>query len=126
MPIIKSAKKRVRTARKATIRNSKTKRIMRSALKAFDKKATPASHSTAQSVIDTAIKKGLMSKNKAARIKKQLSARAKAAGVKQTASAKKSVVKSTVKKAAPAKKATATKKVISKKAAPNKSKSTKK
>ena len=120
MPIIKSAKKRVRTAKKATIRNSKTKRIMRTALKAFDKKATPASHSTAQSVIDTAIKKGLMSKNKAARIKKQLSAQAKAAGVKQTASTKKAATKSTVKKA------TSTKKVASKKPAPKKAKSTKK
>jgi ribosomal protein S20 len=125
MPIIKSAKKRVRTARKATIRNSKTKRNMRSALKAFAKKATPASHNTAQSVIDTAIKKGLMSKNKAARIKKQLAAQAKAAGVKQTASTKKPVAKSTVKKAAPVKKITTAKKTSLKKAPPKKTKSVK-
>ena len=124
MPIIKSAKKRVRTARKATIRNSKTKRIMRTALKAFDKKATPASHSTAQSVIDTAIKKGLMSKNKAARIKKQLSAQAKAAGVKQVAS-KKLAVKSTAKKIAPVKKAKTTKKATTKKSTSKKKPSTK-
>jgi len=91
MPIIQSAKKRVRTARKATIRNSKTKRTLRSSLKLFTKKITPASHSNAQSAIDTAIKKGLMSKNKAARMKRQLSVKAKAAGVKPTAAAKTAV-----------------------------------
>jgi small subunit ribosomal protein S20 len=120
MPIIKSAKKRVRTARNATIRNSKTKRIMRTALKQFAKKATPASHSGAQSVIDTAVKKGLMSKNKAARIKKQLSATAKAAGVKQSAT-KKPAAKVAAKKATVAKKASPVKK-----AAPKKTSSTKK
>ncbi|HMH31173.1 MAG TPA: 30S ribosomal protein S20, partial [Methylomirabilota bacterium] len=40
MPIIKSAKKRVRTAKKATIRNSKTKRSLKTALKSFAKTPT--------------------------------------------------------------------------------------
>ena len=40
MPIIKSAKKRVRTAEKAAIRNSKTKRSLKSAVKAFQKAIT--------------------------------------------------------------------------------------
>jgi ribosomal protein S20 len=120
MPIIQSAKKRVRTARKATIRNSKTKRALRSSLKLFTKKITSTSHSNAQSAIDTAIKKGLMSKNKAARIKRQLSAKAKAAGVKPTSAAKaaaKPVAKkvSTVKK--PATKKPAVKKTTAKKKA---------
>jgi ribosomal protein S20 len=35
MPIIKSAKKRVKVATKATIRNSKTKRSLKAAVKAF-------------------------------------------------------------------------------------------
>ncbi len=124
MPIIKSAKKRVRTARKATIRNSKTKRTMRSALKLFTKKITPDSLSSAQSTIDTAIKKGLISKNKAARMKKQLAARAKAAGAKPTVS-KKSTAKSvsrklaTTKKTATAKKTTTTKKAVTKKTKPS-------
>jgi len=105
MPIIQSAKKRVRTARKATIRNSKTKRTLRSSLKLFTKKITSTSHSNAQSAIDTAIKKGLMSKNKAARMKRQLSAKAKAAGVKPTSVAK-VTAKPVAKKVSTAKKPT--------------------
>ncbi len=37
MPIIQSAKKRVKTANKAAVRNSKTKRTLRESLKAFAK-----------------------------------------------------------------------------------------
>ena len=65
MPIIKSAKKRVRTAKKATVRNAKTKKGLRGALKAFHGKITGNSHSSAQSAIDKAAKKGVISKNKA-------------------------------------------------------------
>jgi len=96
MPIIKSAKKRVRTAEKAAIRNSKTKRSLRVALKAFGAKPTAASHAEAQSALDTAAKKGVIHKNKASRLKKQAAAHAKAAGVKHVKAAAK-------KPAAPAK-----------------------
>ena len=108
MPIIKSAKKRVKTANKAAVRNSKTKRTLKTALKGFHAAVTGKSkdagdkHSKAQSAVDKAVKKGLVHKNKAARLKKQASAKAKAAGVKPTAK--------TAKKAAPAKKAAAPKK----------------
>ena len=81
MPIIKSAKKRVRVAAKATIRNSKTKRLLKVAMKLFGKSPVAETASSAQSAIDTAAKKGIMHKNKAARLKRQLSARAKAATV---------------------------------------------
>ena len=116
MPIIKSAKKRVRVARKATIRNSKTKRSLRTAVKAFhaaitggDKKATPKTLSEAQSNIDKAVKKGLIHKNKAARQKAQLAAKAKAAGAtpakadkaEKKAAAKPAAAKAPAKKAAP-------------------------
>jgi ribosomal protein S20 len=37
MPIIKSAKKRVKVANKAAVRNSKTKRSLKTAVKAFSK-----------------------------------------------------------------------------------------
>lgn len=94
MPIIKSAKKRVRTARKAAIRNHKTKRSLREALKTFSAKPSTSSHSSAQSKLDTAVKKGVIHKNKAARLKRQAAARAKAAGVKPA--------KAAAKKAAPA------------------------
>lgn len=108
MPLIKSAKKRVRTANKATVRNSKTKRSLKSALKLFAKSPSAKTHSSAQSNIDKAVKKGLVHKNKAARQKRKLAAHAKAEGVKKTA-AKKTAPKAVAKKS-PAKKTTATKK----------------
>ena len=108
MPLIKSAKKRVRTAHKATTRNSKTKRSLKSALKLFAKSPTPKSHSAAQSNIDKAVKKGLVHKNKAARQKSKLAAHAKAAGLKKSVAKKASPKTATVKK-------TATKKSTSKK-----------
>lgn len=112
MPIIKSAKKRVKTATKAAVRNSKTKRTLKTALKSFHAAVTGKSkdagdkHNKAQSAIDKTAKKGLVHKNKAARMKSQASAKAKAAGVKPTAK---------IVKAAPAKKVAAPKKVAAKK-----------
>lgn len=99
MPIIKSAKKRVRTARKAAIRNSKTRRSLKSALKTFAKKPAAASLSEAQSNLDKAVKKGVIHKNKAARLKKRAAAKAKAAGVKPTKVTKTVTKKPSVKKA---------------------------
>lgn len=115
MPIIKSAKKRVKTSKKAAVRNSKTKRSLKSALKAFVRKPSAAGHSAAQSNLDKAVKKGVIHKNKAARLKKQAAVKAKAAGVKPAKAAPKKVAaKPVVKKAAP-KKAVA-KKPVAKKA----------
>ena len=120
MPIIKSAKKRVRVAAKASVRNSKTKRGLRSALKLFSRKSSAASHAKAQSAVDTAVKKGVMHKNKASRLKKRMAATSKAAGVKPQAAAKKATApKPAAKKATPAKKAPA-KKPAAKKKAPTK------
>jgi ribosomal protein S20 len=127
MPIIKSAKKRVRVAKKAAVRNSKTKRSLKSALKAFqrtvtgsNKKQSAEAHSKAQSELDKAVKKGIVHKNKAARQKRQLAAKAKAAaGVSAKAApakkaaakpaAKKAVAKKPAAKKAPAKKSTSKK-----------------
>lgn len=111
MPIIKSAKKRVRVARKAAVRNSKTKRSLKGALKLFAKSPSAKSHSSVQSNLDKAAKKGVIHKNKAARLKKKASARAKAAGVKPA--------KATAKKTAPARK-TAAKRPTAKKTATKK------
>ena len=113
MPIIKSAKKRVRVAQKAAIRNSKTKRSLKAALKAFTAKPSSSSHSTAQSKIDTAVKKGIISKNKAARLKSRAASKAKASKVKPAAAAKATVKKTTAKK--PVAKKTTTKKTTAKK-----------
>lgn len=102
MPIIKSAKKRVRQTNKAKVRNDVSRKNLRLAIKKLQaslasKKNASLSLSVAQSNIDQAVKKGLMHKNKAARKKSQLAAAAKAAGVKlEKSSAKK--VKLVVKK----------------------------
>lgn len=128
MPIIKSAQKRVRTARKATVRNSKTKRSLKTAVKAFhtaiksgDKKAGEKLKE-AQRAIDTATKKNVLHRNKAARKKSQLSKAAKAAGVAVAAGvAAGAAAKAASKKAtAPAKKPVAKKAPAAKKAAPKK------
>ncbi len=113
MPIIKSAKKRVKVANKAAIRNSKTKRSLKTAVKAFaaavsgkDKNAG-AALGKVQSEIDKAAKKGVMHKNKAARKQAQAARAAKAAGVSVAKAAPKAKAaaapKAAVKKAAAAK-----------------------
>ena len=100
MLIIKSAKKRVRTASKATARNTKTKRGLRSAVKSFQAalggKDSKKAQSKAQSAIDKAAKKGVIHKNKAARKKSQLAKAAKAA--KKAPAKKKPAAKKTTKK----------------------------
>lgn len=118
MPIIKSAKKRVKTATKAAVRNSKTKRTLKGALKAFHKAITGGKkeskelQSKAQSALDTAAKKGVIHKNKAARKKSQVAKAAKAASSAKPAAKKAAAPKKTA--------ATATKKPAVKKAAPKK------
>jgi small subunit ribosomal protein S20 len=123
MPIIKSAKKRVKVSNKAAVRNAKTKRTLREALKSFQAALTSGkgvedAHAKANSAIDTAAKKNVLHKNKAARKKAQLSTAAKAKGVKpatkkKSASAAKPTAKAPAKK--PAAKKPAAKKTTAKK-----------
>lgn len=119
MPIIKSAKKRVRQTNKAKARNAATRSSIRTALKNFrtavtGKKDVPVAQSAAQSALDRAAKKGVMHPNKVARKKRQLAAAAKAAGAKVEKKAAKPAAKK-----APAKKPAA-KKPVAKKAAAKK------
>ncbi len=124
MPIIKSAKKRVRTATKAAVRNSKTKRSLKDAVKAFEAAVATGNAGkmnetlvVAQSAVDTAEKKNLIHKNKAARKKAQLAKIMKTAGGKLTkvtkkatpAKAAKPAAKKPTAKKAPAKKPAAKK-----------------
>ncbi len=95
MPIIKSAKKRVRVARKAAIRNTKVKRGLKVAIKNLGAKPSAETHSKAQSRVDIALKKKLISKRKAARLKQR------AAAVSKQANVKLSPAKTAAKKAAP-------------------------
>jgi small subunit ribosomal protein S20 len=120
MPIIKSAIKRAKQTIKRRERNVAIKREIKDATKEFMTKPTATGLSAAHSEIDTAVKKGLLKKNTAARRKAQLAKTAKAAGVKFTATAKEAAPKATaakkpaVKAAEPAKKP-AVKKAVAKK-----------
>ncbi len=123
MPIIKSAKKRVRQTSKAKSRNDVTRKNLRLAIKKLQasfssKKGAAQSLAAAQSNIDKAVKKGLIHKNKAARKKSQLAAAAKAAGVK--------VEKSSTPKVKPAAKKVAVKKPATTKTAVKKAPAKKK
>jgi len=126
MPIIKSAKKRVKVAAKAKARNVRTKRTLREALKAFSKAVESGKTADIQktqrdaiSALDVAVKKDVIHKNKAARQKAALSAQAKAAGAKP---AKIAAKKAPTKPAVAAKKTVKppAKKPATKKAAPKK------
>lgn len=104
MPIIKSAKKRVKIANKATIRNRKTKRSLKSAIKAFqssltgDKKDAEKLLAIAHSEIDKAVKKGVIHKNKASRKKARLTSLSKEANVKPSKNSTKNSTKKTTPK----------------------------
>lgn len=116
MPIIKSAIKRVKQATKHRQRNVATKQDIKSAIKAFLAKPSAKGLSLTQSEIDTAVKKGLIKKNTAARRKSSLAKLAKNAGVKLETYKKavKTVAKTTAKPKATAK--PTAKKPIAKKA----------
>lgn len=114
MPIIKSAIKRAKQAEKRRERNVGIKKDIKDAVKAFLAKPSAKGLGAAYSEIDTAVKKGLIKRNTAARRKSQLSAAAKEAGVKMEAT-KKAALKTAAKPAAKA--APAAKKSVAKKPA---------
>lgn len=124
MPIIQSSKKRAKQAKVREARNRLTKRNMKKAIRALLDDAKDGGKNaaelfkSAQSAIDTAVKKNLLHKNTAARKKSRLNARLKSLGVnpqgaksgnaKVAPLAKKPVAKVATKKA-PAKKPVAKK-----------------
>lgn len=80
------AKKRVKQAEKARARNASQRSTMRTAVKKVlrtlesgDKSTLQAVYVSASSALDRAARKGLIHKNKAARLKSRLSAKVKAA-----------------------------------------------
>lgn len=114
MPIIKSAIKRAKQTLKRRERNIGIKKDIKTAVKAFSATPSAKTLSAAQSEIDTAVKKGLIKKNTAARRKSALSKIAKKAGVTLEATKKPSTKPAATKKPAAAKK-TAAKKAPAKK-----------
>ena len=113
MPIIKSAIKRAKQTLKRRERNISIKKYIKTAVKAFSAEPSAKTLAAAQSEIDTAVKKGLIKKNTAARRKSALSKIAKKAGVTLEATkkpaAKPATAKKTAAKKAPAKKPAAKK-----------------
>lgn len=113
MPIIKSAIKRAKQTLKRRERNISIKKDIKTAVKAFSAEPSAKTLAAAQSEIDTAVKKGLIKKNTAARRKSALSKIAKKAGVTLEATkkpaAKPATAKKTAAKKAPVKKPAAKK-----------------
>lgn len=73
MPILKNAKKALRSSiRKAAV-NARVRSRMRTAIKSMKDKASKEGLPIAYSAIDRAVKRNLIHKNKAARLKSQLS-----------------------------------------------------
>jgi len=114
MPIIKSAKKRMRQTAIHKARNQTTKRSLRSELKilgaaieAKDGKKAAEALKRVQSNLDKALKKNLVKKNTVARRLSRLSDQVKALGAKPAPSDKKTTAKPAAKK--PAVKKTAVK-----------------
>jgi small subunit ribosomal protein S20 len=74
MPILKSAIKKLRRDRKLAAANKIIKERARAAVRAARKKPTKGLLAKASSALDKAAKKGIIHKNKAARLKSRLAA----------------------------------------------------
>ena len=116
MPIIKSAKKRMKQTAVRRARNQNTKRSLRAemkvlvaAIEAKDGKKAAEALKKVQSNLDKTVKKNIIKKNTAARKLSRLTDQVKALGVKPAPAAKKAAPKTAAKPAtkAPAKKAAA-------------------
>lgn len=87
MPVTKQAKKKLRKDKKREAENLKVKTVFKKTVKNTRKNATIKSLSEASKVIDKTAKKGLIHKNKAARLKSRL-AKSKGSASKPKAKAK--------------------------------------
>lgn len=73
MPVIKSAKKKLRQDRRKTLQNKSLENFFKKMVKIAQKKPSKENIQKAVSVVDKAAKKNIIHKNKAARIKSSLS-----------------------------------------------------
>ncbi|MAG59364.1 30S ribosomal protein S20 [Candidatus Woesebacteria bacterium] len=73
MPILKSAKKALKQDIRNHAANEIVRKALRGAVKTVQEKPTPGTLKKAYSAIDRAVKQNLMHKNRAARMKSQLS-----------------------------------------------------
>lgn len=72
MPILKNAKKALRSSKKKALRNNQTKSRLKTGVDAAKKKSSKETVAEAYRRIDRAAKKGVIHKNAAARLKSQL------------------------------------------------------
>lgn len=72
MPILKNAQKALRVSKRKTVVNQVTKSKMKTVLDSFKKNPNKENLSNAFSAVDRAVKNNLLHKNKAARVKSQL------------------------------------------------------
>lgn len=99
MPVIKSAKKKLRQDKKRTLANKKIRELLKKTVKLAVSKLDEKSVREAFSVIDKAVKKNIIHKNKAAHLKSQLAKKLSVKTPKTTISKKPvSKVKKTAKK----------------------------
>jgi small subunit ribosomal protein S20 len=73
MPVIKSARKKLRKDKKRELQNKVLRNLFKKAVKQAEKTPTVANISKAVKIIDKTAKKNIIHKNKAARIKSKLS-----------------------------------------------------
>lgn len=73
MPVIRSAKKKLRVDKKRESANKKAEAFINLVIKKAQKKPTPGSVREAFKAIDKGVKKDIFHKNKGARIKSRLS-----------------------------------------------------
>ena len=73
MPILKNAKKALRASQRKTIINTQLKSKMKSAIDEMKKSPAADKLSAAFSALDRSVKKNIVQKNKAARVKASLS-----------------------------------------------------
>ena len=95
MPVIKSAKKKLRQDKKRTALNKKLKNLFEKLVKLAKKSPTDKNIKSAISATDKAAKKNIIHKNKAARIKSSLS---KLMKTKKQPEVKKSIFQKKLKK----------------------------
>ncbi len=72
MPILNNAKKALRSSARKATRNTQTRSRMRNAVSAALQAVSPETVGEAYSRVDRAVKKGLVHKNTAARIKSKI------------------------------------------------------
>ncbi len=97
MPVIKSAKKKLRQDKKTTLARAKVEATLKETIKKAVATPTDKTVRAAVSLIDKAAKKHIMHANKAARIKSRLAHMLNPKATTKPATAEKKTVKPTVK-----------------------------